>query len=347
MPILPMVKADAYGAGAVEVARALEPLDPWGYGIATVAEGEELREAGIRRRLLIMTPIVEEEFVGAMRARLTPMLDGVRRIDSWGVLGGGAWHLGIDTGMSRAGVRWSDIGALREVVARWPPEGAFTHFHSAERGDGSAEEQERRFEEALRALPARPKLLHAENSPSIVRRGRSKWSLVRPGVFLYGVTTGMGARVRAEPVVSLRARVVDMRVIDEGESVSYEATYRATGRRRVATVAVGYGDGYRRALGNVGQAIVNGHLVPILGNVTMDMIMLDATGIPCEVGDVATVIGRDGQRLIEVEDVARAGKISPYEILTSLRGRLPRFYVTSRSSQIPEPPRAATRKARP
>src|SRR5215208_2128806 len=167
VPIVPMVKADAYGVGAVQAARALEALDPWGFGVATVAEGEELRAAGISRRILIVTPIVEEEFGAAMSAGLTPMLDGERRVDAWGVLGGGAWHLGIDTGMSRAGVRWADVTTLVDVLRRWPPEGAFTHFHSAEAGDGSAEEQERRFEEALATLPARPRLLHAENSPAV------------------------------------------------------------------------------------------------------------------------------------------------------------------------------------
>src|SRR5918998_6303088 len=219
VPLVPMVKADAYGIGAVQAARALEAVDPWGFGVATVAEGEELRAAGIRRRILVVTPLLDEEFGAALSAGLTPALDGERRVDAWGRLGGGAWHLGIDTGMSRAGVRWADVGALRDVVRRWPPEGAFTHFHSAEMGDGSAEEQERRFEEALAQLPARPRLLHAENSPAVVRRGRSRWDLVRPGVFLYGVTTGPGALERAAPVAALRARVVDMRTIGEGETV--------------------------------------------------------------------------------------------------------------------------------
>ncbi|HEX6535414.1 MAG TPA: alanine racemase [Gemmatimonadaceae bacterium] len=324
--ILPMVKADAYGLGAVPVARALERLAPWGYGVATVGEGIELRSAGIGRPVLVFTPVVREELSAVRDAGLTPSLSSAGDVRCWAALSGGPWHLAIDTGMSRAGVRWDAVHALRDAVAACPPEGAFTHFHSAELDDASMPEQLARFEDALAQLPARPRLVHAENSAALARAERSCWSLARPGIFLYGVSSGPGARLRPEPVVALRARVVEVRDVRAGESVSYDATYRADGARRIATLAVGYADGYRRALSNRGVALVRGRRVPVAGLVTMDMTMVDVTGVACEAGDVATLIGADGAERMDVETVAAIGGISPYELLTGLRGRLPRVY---------------------
>jgi alanine racemase len=328
VPLLPMVKADAYGLGAVRVARALEELqpEPWGFGVATIAEGEELRGAGISRPILVFTPLLRGDFDAALRSDLTPTLGDRRGIQEWAPTQR-PWHLAIDTGMSRAGVQWTDVEALRPVLTAHPPAGAFTHFHSAEQGDGSRERQEQRFEEAVARLPVRPAMLHAENSPGVEHRRGSSWSIVRPGVFLYGVGSGHGADIVPNPVASLRARVVDLRTIAEGETVSYGGTYRATGNRRIATLAIGYADGYRRALSNRGSALLRGRRVPVVGVVTMDMTMLDVTDVPCEVGDVATLIGLDGEQSIDVAEVAEAGGLSPYEVLTSLRGRLPRKYV--------------------
>ncbi|AHG90630.1 Alanine racemase [Gemmatirosa kalamazoonensis] len=327
VPLLPMVKADAYGLGALAVTRALESLDPWGYGVATVAEGEELRAAGIARRILVFTPLLPTELPRAHRAGLTPSLHRADDVVRWTMLGGAAWHLSIDTGMGRAGVRWDAMDAVRAVAAAHPPEGAYTHFHSADTDQASRAEQEHRFRAALDALPlaARPTLLHAENSPAIEHRAPSPWSLARPGVFLYGVPSG-GA-LEAAPVAHLRARVVDLHTVRAGETVSYAATWRAEGDRIIATVACGYGDGYRRILGNRAVALLHGVRVPVVGRVTMDMTMLDVTGTACAVGDVATLIGRDGSALLTVSDVAAMGDLSPYELLTGLRQRVPRRYL--------------------
>jgi len=324
-----MIKADAYGLGAVAVAGALEVLDPWGYGVATVDEGAELRAAGVDRPIVVFTPLMFEDFPAARDARLTPALGRADAIRRWAEEGGGSWHLGIDTGMSRAGVQWRHVGALRDVLTAHPPEGAFTHFHSAERNDGTREEQERRFERALADLPAPPRVLHAENSPAVERRAPSPWSVVRPGVFLYGVGSGPGAALAPEPVLHVRARVVDLRTVPDGETVSYDGTWRAAGDRRIATVAAGYADGYRRSLGNRGTALVRGEAAPVAGLVTMDMTMLDVTDLACDIGDVVTLVGRDGRRLLDVEGVARAADVSPYELLTGFRLRMPRVYVES------------------
>jgi alanine racemase len=290
------------------------------------------------RPIVVFTPLLEESFAAARAARLTPGLGDPRAIARW-VERGGPWHLAIDTGMNRAGVAWDRAAELRELVAAHPPEGAFTHFHSAERNDGSALVQERRFEHALAALPTRPAVLHAENSPGIARRTPSPWTLVRPGVFLYGVGSGAGAGLTPEPVVHLRARVVETRMVCDGETVSYGGTYRAVGERRIATLAAGYADGYRRALGNRGTVLIGGRPAPVAGMVTMDMTMVDVTDVPCEVGDVATLIGRDGDALLDVETVARTADVSPYELLTGLRSRAARVYIEG--PPVPARPGAA------
>jgi alanine racemase len=324
VPLLPMVKADGYGLGAVPVAAALDALGVWGFGVATVAEGGELRQAGIAGPIVVFTPLLPAELPRAATHRLTPTLHRPADVAAWAGTGL-PWHLAIDTGMSRAGVRWDEVGALADALRSCPPEGAFTHFHSAQLPDGSRAVQERRFRDALAALPVRPQLVHAENSPAVERCDGSPWTLARPGVFLYGVDSGAGLPV--EPVASVRARVVDLREVRDGETVSYDATWTARGTRRIATLAIGYGDGYRRALSNRGAVLVRGRPAPVVGYVTMDMTMVDVTDLPCELGDVATLLGGDGERTLGVVDVARTAGMSPYELLTGLRGRLPRRYV--------------------
>jgi alanine racemase len=330
VPLLPMIKADAYGLGAVGVARALESTGPWGYGVGTIEEGEELRAAGITRPILVLTPILPDTFAAAHAAGLRPALGDREAIAAWGP-SGEPWHLSIDTGMNRAGVPWRDIGAIRDLVAAHPPEGAFTHFHSILKDRASVALQTQRFREALAQLPARPALLHAESSAAIEHNeAPSVWDLVRPGIFLYGVGTAGG--LAPEPVVAVRARVAELRQIRDGDTVSYGATWPLPGShpedwpRRIATLPLGYADGYRRALGNRGWALLHGRRVPVAGAVTMDMTMLDVTDVPCAVGDVVTLIGADGSQQLTVHDVARFGHLSPYELLTELHSRLPRLY---------------------
>jgi alanine racemase len=326
VPLLPMVKADAYGLGAVRVARTLERIDPWGFGVATVPEGEELRHSAITRPILVFTPLLPADFDSVIRADLTPTLGSREAIVRWQETGR-PWHLAVDTGMSRAGVPWNEVEAIRDLLSTAGPQGVFTHFHSAERKDGSRELQESRFEEALASLPVRPALIHAENSPAVEHGGHSKWSFARPGVFLYGVTSGNSPRITPDPVVSVRARVVDLRTISDGETVSYGGSWRAGGERRIATLGIGYADGYRRVLGNRASVLVRGRRAPVVGVVTMDMTMVDVTGGPCEIGDAVTLIGADGDERIDVNELAAIGELSPYEVLTGLRGRLPRRYI--------------------
>ncbi len=326
VPILPMVKADAYGLGAIRAAQALLDIEPWGFGVATIEEGQELRRADIALPILVFSPLLPSQFDAARRARLRPVLGDSASILKWGPTRQ-PWHLMIDTGMSRAGVSWRDIESVRDAVAAHPPEGACTHFHSAQLPNGSREEQETRFAEAVAQLPTRPDLLHADNSAAVERRSPSPFQIARPGIFLYGVGSGHGATFEPNPVVAVRGRVVDLRVVQEGDSVGYDAGWRAPRAGRIATVPLGYADGYRRGLGNHAFALLAGERVPVVGHVTMDMTMLDVTDKPCNVGDIITFLGSDGDARITVSELAAGGGFSPYEILTGLRGRLPRVYV--------------------
>ena len=329
VPLLPMIKADAYGLGVQGALRALDVLEPWGYGVATVPEGEELRDSGVSRPIVVFTPLLEEELSRARSARLTPTLGFPEEIEAWQRAGGGAWHLSIDTGMSRAGIPWREISDVVGLAALAPPEGAFTHFHSAELNDGTMEDQEERFREAISSLPSRPRLLHADNSAAVVRKGRSAWDLVRPGIFLYGVGSGSTAAIQPEPVVHLRAPIVEIRELEAGDTVSYDATLRVERAARIATLAIGYADGYPRSVSQRGSVLVGGTIAPIAGTVTMDMTMIDVTTVRCAVGDVVTLIGRSGNTVLTVERVADDAGMSPYELLTGLRSRVERTYVGS------------------
>lgn len=324
--LLPMVKADAYGIGVGPVLAALEPLDPWGYGVATVAEGEELRALGVRRPVIVFTPLLIEELERARAAGLTPALGDAAGISAWAEQGG-QWHLAVDTGMARAGVDWRALGELRELLTRYQPAGVFTHFHSAETDPGSVREQERRFEQALATLPRVPELVHTDNSAAITRRGRSALPIVRPGIFLYGAGSFEGRPLAPDPVVSVYARIIDIRQARAGDTVSYGATHTVERPGTIATVAYGHADGYPIAMSGKGSALVRGIRVPVVGRVTMDMTMLDVTRVECAAGDVATFVAADPAARLTVDHVAEAADVSPYEFLVRLRNRLPRVYI--------------------
>jgi alanine racemase len=333
VPLMPMVKADAYGLGALRAALALEALEPWGFGVATVTEGDELRRGGITRPILVFTPILRNEIDALRRADLTPTLGDPAVIESWSRTGR-PWHLQIDTGMSRAGMRWDVVGDHTDLLARSRPEGVFTHFHSAELEDPTRDEQESRFDAAIASLPERPRLVHAENGPAVERRAPSRWSLCRPGLFLYGVPAFRGGALQPEPVAAMRARIVELRTIRDGDTVSYDATWRADGPRRIATVPVGYADGYRRGLSSRGTALLGGRRIAVAGRVTMDMTMFDVTGSDAALGDLVTLLGSDRDELITVGDLAAEAELSPYELLTGLRLRLPRRYRESPAREV-------------
>lgn len=317
-----MVKADAYGLGAVPVARALEAVEPWGYGVGTLAEGAALRVAGIRRPVLVFTPAALD-LEPAYRAHdLRAVLDDPDVAARWSL----PFHLEIDTGMARAGIRWDASELLAAVASPWL-EGAFTHFHSADTDPASVHEQWTRFRQAVGRLGRQPTMVHAANSAGIWRLGE-RTDLVRPGIFLYGGRAGVDLPP-PHPVATLRAPVVSVRTVRPGDSVSYGAAWRAAGPARIATLGVGYCDGVPRSVHGPAQAVLAGRRCPIVGRVTMDMIMVE---VPPEragqvrVGDIATLFGGEGESAITLDEFAGwAGTIS-YEILTGLGSRLRREY---------------------
>ena len=323
VPLLPMVKSDAYGLGAVEVATIIDAEAPVAFGVASVAEGLQLRAAGIGRPVVVFTPAMPVDFQAAREAGLTLCLSNVAHLTVWAGLGG-RWQLPVDTGMSRAGVDWRDGASLREALtAGGDPDGVFTHFHSADGDPASMAVQETRFESVLASLPRRPASVHAENSAALLQRGASRFDCARPGIALYGVAVGP-ARWTPRPVVTLAAPVIELRQVQAGDTVSYGATWRANSLRRIATIALGYADGYPRGAGSRATALVNDRRVPVVGLVTMDMTMCDVTDVPCEVGDRVTLIGGDAD--LSVSAIATHAQRSPYEILTGLRARARRQY---------------------
>lgn len=347
--IIVMVKADGYGLGAARVAGALEPLDPWGYGVATAEEGIALRNAGIRRPILVTEPLPSAATEAAASAGLTASISHPSQLDRWAAVAhlspaGLDFHVEIDTGMGRCGLDWREaaewvtfLRARTGAQLRWT--GVYTHFHSADLVDESSAEQWARFREALRVVEADGvgRMVHAANSAALLRFPEYRGDAVRPGLFLYGGDPVPEVRSagdsgthlpRAEVVLSVRARIVMIREVAPGTTVGYGATYRAARRERWATLGIGYGDGLPRALSNRGSALVHGRRAPIVGRISMDLTVIDVTEIPeAAVGDVATLIGRDGGEEITLEEVAsQAGTIN-HEILTGLGSRLPRVEV--------------------
>jgi alanine racemase len=336
---MPMVKADAYGVGVERALAVFETMEPWGYGVATVAEGRAVRAAGIERPVLVCSPTPPGSFRAAVAAGLTlgiSDLEGLSRLEALAAEAGERIPLQIevDTGMGRAGFDWRDGGWVAEVVraASGPLRctGVFTHLHSADEADPSTiREQLERLEDVLAALgPGLPApFVHVANSAGALRCGTELPPLVRAGIFLYGGRAGVGLP-DPTPVVSVRARVVFIKEAPPGATVGYGATHRASDRERWATLAIGYGDGLPRALSNRGHALIGGERVPIIGRVSMDVTVVNISSLHgVEVGDVATLIGSQGAQEITVDEVAdRAGTIS-YEILTGLSGRLPRVWI--------------------
>jgi alanine racemase len=326
--LLPMVKANGYGLGATAVARALEPLDPWGFGIATPEEGAGLRAHGVVRPLLVTSPLVPEWVEPCLELGLRPTIGDPAALRHWLRATDRPFHLEIDTGMARAGVRWDDADALRDLAGQlsgaegW--EGAFTHFHSAEAGPASVAEQWRRFERALSHLPRRPSLRHAANSAAALRGGRYAADLVRPGIYLYGGSAGGPA---PRPVAALRARVVAVRTLEPGDTVSYDATWTASRRTTIATLGIGYADGVHRAEHRGPDAParlveLRGRLAPLVGRVTMDMCMVAVDDGVVEVGDVATLFGERPT----LDEQARATGTIGYELISALGPRVVRRY---------------------
>lgn len=333
-----MVKADGYGLGVAGVVRSLAPERPWGWGVATVAEGVELRELGVSEPVIVLPPLPRGSLEEALAADLdlsVSSLDFLELLVATGRRTGSLprIHVDVDTGMGRTGFDWRAVETwLPRIVAASKGEvdwvGVFTHLHSADEGADSVRQQAARFEEVLALLPEAGSglVVHVLNSPGAFQAPEYALAAVRPGMFLYGGEIGSG-QPRPEPVTSLHARVVHLRDATRGTTLGYGATYRARSAERWATLSIGYGDGFPRALGNRGSALLQGARVPIIGRISMDMTVVDISNVPgVRLGDVATLLGTDGRESITVDEVAElAGTIS-YEVLVGFTKRLPRVW---------------------
>ena len=321
-PLLPMIKADGYGLGAVPVARALESLDPWGYGVATWDEAIELRQAGITRPVLVFTPLLPADARAAKVAGVRPCIGDPDALECWLTEASGPFHLEIDTGLRRAGIPFDDAAALARAArllaraSEW--EGVFTHFHSADIDPASARVQWSRLEAAIAKLGRRPRWVHAANSAGGFMSPMGA-DFARPGIFLYG---GKAGAATPEPVARFQAVVVAVRRVRSGDSVSYGATWTATRETTIATVAAGYADGILRSLSGKGWIELHGVAHPMVGRVTMDMTLCDVGETPVRPGDVATIFGG----VISLDQQAEAAGTISYELLTALGSRVARRY---------------------
>lgn len=318
--LLPVVKADAYGLGAIPVVTALESLKPWGFAVATVDEGVALRNAGVRRPILVFTPARHEHRAAYHDHDLRAVLEDADTAREWDR----PFHLEIDTGMGRCGVRWDD-----ERLAAWGSpalEGAFTHFSAADTDAESVERQWQRFGVAIARLPRRPRLLHAANSAAAWRL-REQLDLVRPGIFLYGGQPAPDLP-HPQPVVSVRAPIVSLRRLREGDPVSYGGTWVAERETVIGTLGIGYADGIPRIVERRAHVLLGGARRPIVGRVTMDFVMVDLgpDGGGVRIGDCATIVGSQGNAVISIDEFAAWSRTISYESLIRFGTRMRREY---------------------
>lgn len=336
--VLAVVKADAYGHGAVPVARRLEREGVAWLGVALPEEGVELRDAGIRTPILVLGGFVPDQADLILARDLTPALFRREQAEALhdaatrrGVVA--KVHIKIDTGMGRLGVPTDAVAALAATLAGMPAidvTGAFSHLAAAdESGDPYTSQQLQAFLRSVNVLRehgVRPELLHLANSPAILDHRATWMTLARPGLLLYGYnpdprTTPMPVR----PVLTLKSRLIDVRDVPAGGTVGYGRTWRATAPSRIATLGIGYADGLPRAASNRGEALVRGRRAPIAGRVSMDLTTIDITAIPeAGPGDVAVLIGRQGGDAIGADALAVAAGTIPWEILARIGRRVPR-----------------------
>jgi len=345
--VMAVVKADAYGHGAVGVSRALEAAGVDWLGVALLEEGAEIRRAGVEVPILVLGTARPAKIALYARYGLTPTISSVSELALWRNWTAGQTtvqpiHLKVDTGMGRLGVPVAKVPQALELLRTHPGlelAGLLSHFGDADDLESPRNPaQEARFSEVLGLLTPEERertLIHMANSAAALHRPASRYGLVRLGIALYGLDPAERpdrplapeARTDLRPVMSVRARIVQIRGLPAGTAVSYGG--RTVTRRRsvIAVVPVGYADGYAWRLTGKAEALVRGRRVPVAGSVTMDMTLLDVTDAGAELGDEVVLLGRQGdEEITATELAAHAGTIS-WEILCHLGLRLPRRYV--------------------
>jgi len=339
--VMPIVKANAYGHGLVEVARHLVALGATSLGVAFLDEAVALRAAGLTTPILVMGGILGNQIPLFLRHGLTltaSSIDKLGQIDEaardLGVIA--RVHLKIDTGMERIGVHYYNAhglleraSACRHVIV----EGIYSHFANADTADlSSARLQLARFHDVLQWYDKQgvaPPVRHMANSGAILQVPESYLDMVRPGILLYGVYPCLDVRrtIAVQPALAWKSRVVYFKVVTPGHPVSYGSTWQTDHLVRVVTVPVGYGDGYFRALSNVAHVMIRGNKYPVVGRVCMDQIMVNIEWDTAYNGDEVVLLGRDGDEVISCEDLAEWAGTIPYEVLTNINTRVPRVYV--------------------
>lgn len=343
--LMAVVKADAYGHGAVQCARVLESIGADWFGVALVEEGIELRRAGITRPVFCLGGFWRTQGELILAHDLTPALfrmDMAEELNARAVEAGRVvnFHLKVDTGMGRLGVPSSELAEFADALKRFEHlklDGVLTHFADADGMEiGYTELQMRRFEDAvttLRELGFDPTWRHAANSAGLHAYPQAHGNLARAGAAMYGLTRDvLTPRLEApplRPVMAWKSRIVMLKTVPAGTSLGYGCSFITSRESRIATLPVGYADGFRRSLSNKGQVLVRGRFVPVVGRVSMDLTIIDVTDVPAaELGDEAVLLGEQGGLAISAEDMAKLEDTISYEVMTGISARVPRLYQT-------------------
>jgi alanine racemase len=332
--LMAVVKANGYGHRAIPVARAAVEGGATWLGVALVEEGLALRDAAIEAPILVLTEFPPGSEREALAAELTPTVYSTRAIDALAEAApdGTGVHVKVDTGMHRVGIPPGEAPALvdRALRAGLDIEGLWTHFARAEEpGEPTTARQLELFIEVSDTLAARgirPRFRHAANSGATITSPETHLDLVRVGAALYGIAPGprLGKGLDLRPAMTLRSAVTHAKRVPPGHGISYGHRHRTTTESTIATVPIGYADGYLRSLSNVGKVLIRGRRYPVVGSVTMDHLMVDCGDDHVEVGDDVVLFGRQGDEEIRVEEVADWAGTIGWEIVCAVSERVPR-----------------------
>ena len=338
-----VIKTDGYGHGAVPIAQMVEPYDYiWGFAVAAVEEGLALREAGIAKPILVLGYTFEEDYPAMIQNGIRPAVFTMKMAEEFAAaartMGVKApIHIAVDTGMSRIGFADCEESVHTvSAISRIPDltiEGAFTHFARADETDkSSAMQQFRRFDGFCRNLEhagVKNFLRHCSNSAGILELPEVNMDMVRAGITIYGIypSDEVARDIELHPAMELKSHVVYIKQIAKGTAISYGGTFVADHDMRIATIPVGYGDGYPRSLSSNGSVLIRGRRAPIVGRVCMDQFMVDVTDVPAELLDEVTLLGKDGEEEITVDELGALSGRFPYEFVCDIGKRVPRVYL--------------------
>jgi alanine racemase len=343
--VMAVVKANAYGHGAVECARRLEQEGANWFGVALPEEGVELRNAGITRPILCLAGFWGEQANACLQEQLVP---AVYRLDMIEAFDRAARerkmvadvHVKIDTGMGRLGVRFDEVSDFAGGLKKFKNirvDGFMTHFAAADEPSCAplTKDQTERFGKAVSTFREQgfdPTYRHLANSAAVFGQPNAWGNLVRPGGVLYGLWRDILAPedrdVKLRPVMSLHSRIMLLKWVPQGETVGYGCTFEASRKTLVATIPIGYDDGYMRALSNRGHAIIRGVYATVIGRISMDLTLIDVTNVPgVQTEDEVTFMGREGELSVSVEEIARTAGTLSYEVTCGIGERVPRVYL--------------------